>query len=328
MQGVMTQTCSVASVTVATNAGHLLPRQLDALQRQSRKLDEIIVVDNASTDDTVDMLASQYPEVKVLSLPENGGVGGGYAAGLKYAAITKKYNWAWLLDDDSVPPPDGLQKLLEGQQYLDESKDPVAVLAPLCVDSKTSMSYPAMSWQGGRLVPNPGDPGEPLTFVDCVISSGSLIRREAVEAVGLPRADFFMDFVDYEYCLRLRRHGFRIAVVRDSILDHEIGALTTFNILGRNIFWADHAPWREYYMARNETFTIWQYYPQRITKAFVVYKFAHHALGIVLLGQQKLACLSMMCRGFLDGRSGRLGIRFLPGQLDQPHPLDAVHAVK
>ena len=72
----MTSTHSVASVTVATNAAHLLPRQLDALKRQSRKLDEIVVVDNASTDDTVDMLASQYPEVKVLRLPENGGVGG------------------------------------------------------------------------------------------------------------------------------------------------------------------------------------------------------------------------------------------------------------
>jgi len=324
----MTKTCSVASVTVATNAGHLLPRQLDALKQQSRKLDEIIVVDNASTDDTVDMLASQYPDVRVLSLPENGGVGGGYAAGLTYAAITKKYSWAWLLDDDSVPPPDGLQKLLEGLQHLDESTDPIAILAPLCVDSKTSTSYPGLSWLGGRLVPTPGDPSQPLTFVDSVISSGSLVRREAVEAVGLPRVDFFMDFVDYEYCLRLRRHGFRVAVVRDSILDHEIGAQRTFNILGRKKFWADHAPWREYYMARNETFTIWQHYPQLITKAFAGYKFAHHALGIVLFGKQKLACLGMMCRGFLDGRAGRLGIRFLPGKLEQPHPLAAIHAIK
>ncbi len=309
----MTSTHSVASITVATNAAHLLPRQLDALKRQSRKLDEIVVVDNASTDDTVDMLASQYPEVKVLRLPENSGVGGGYAAGLAYAAITQKHNWAWLLDDDSVPPPDGLQKLFEGLQYLDESTGPTAILAPLCVDSKTSTSYPGLSWQSGRLVPTPGDPSQPLTFVDAVISSGSLVRREAVEAVGMPRVDFFMDFVDYEYCLRLRRNGFRIAVVRDSILDHEIGAQTTFNILGRKKFWAVHAPWREYYMARNETFTIWQDYPQLITKLSVVYKFAHHALGIVLLGKQRLACLRMMCCGFLDGRAGRLGIRVLPG---------------
>ena len=53
-----------------------------------------------------------------------------------------------------------------------------------------------------------------------VISSGSLIRREGVEVAGLPRRDFFIDFVDYEQCLRLRRHGFQIAVVNDSTLEH------------------------------------------------------------------------------------------------------------
>jgi len=326
----MTQTYSVASVTVATNAARILPRQLDALNQQSRKLDEIIVVDNASSDGTVDMLATQYPEVTVLSLPKNGGVGGGYAAGLAHAAITKKYSWTWLLDDDSVPPPDGLQKLLDVLQYLAEGTVRTAILAPVCVDLKTSTAYPGLSWQGGRLLPTPEDPSQPLTFVDSAISAGSLIRREAVEAVGLPCVDFFMDFVDYEYCLRLRRHGFRIAVVRDSILDHEIGAQTTFNILGRKKFWADHAPWREYYMARNETFTMWQHYPQLMTKAFVVYKFAHHALGIVLLGKQKLACLKMMYRGFLDGRAGRLGIRFLPEKAEQSkqYPLEPLHPVK
>jgi rhamnosyltransferase len=159
----------------------------------------------------------------------------------------------------------------------------------------------------------PVDAIEPITFVDCVISSGSLIRREGVEAVGLPRVDFFMDFVDYEYCLRLRRHGFRVAIVRDSILDHEIGELKTFNILGRKKYWGDHAPWREYYMARNETFTIWKNYPQFATKLSVLRRLLHHALGIVLFGKRKLSCLTMMWRGFHDGRAGRLGKRVLPG---------------
>ena len=44
-----------------------------------------------------------------------------------------------------------------------------------------------------------------------------------VEAIGLPRADFFMDFFDFEYCLRARSHGYRIAVITRSKLAHEIG---------------------------------------------------------------------------------------------------------
>jgi GT2 family glycosyltransferase len=307
----MPQPRSVASVTVATNACHLLPRQLDALRQQSPKIDEIIVVDNASTDGTVEMLSTRHPDVTVLRLPENGGVGGAYAAGLRHAAFSKRHDWIWLLDDDSVPPGDGLESLLAGLQQAGEAGS-IAVLAPVCVDPETSVSWPGLSWQDGRLTAKQADPAEPLIFVDCVISSGSLIHRDAVEAVGLPRADFFMDFVDYEYCLRLRRHGFRVAIVRDTILEHEVGGLTTVHLLGLKKSWSVHAPWREYYMARNETFTMWQYYPKLVTKGHVLYRLTRHAIGILLFGKQKLDCLAMQWRGFMDGRAGKLGIRFLP----------------
>jgi rhamnosyltransferase len=309
----MTQDYSIASVTVATNAAHLLPRQLEALKKQSHKLNEIVVVDNASSDGSVEMLATRYPEVKVLRLPTNSGVGGAYAAGLNYTALVKRHRWTWLLDDDSVPSHDGLQNLLSGLRHLAEGTAEPAVLAPVCVHLKTSVSVPGMLWRDGRLVPEFQNRNEPLTFVDCVISSGSLIQRDAVAAVGLPRADFFMDFVDFEYCLRMRRHGFRIAMVRDSILEHEVGTVTTINVLGWKKVWADHAPWREYYMARNETFTMWQYDPRFITKGFVLYRLARHSLGIFLFGKQKWACLSKQYLGFKDGSAGRLGIRFLPG---------------
>jgi glycosyltransferase involved in cell wall biosynthesis len=64
----MQQTLSIASVTVAYNAAHILPRQIDALFRQTHPLQEIIVVDNASTDGTAAMLAKNYPQVTVLRM--------------------------------------------------------------------------------------------------------------------------------------------------------------------------------------------------------------------------------------------------------------------
>ena len=291
----------------------MLKQHLESLRRQSQALDEIVVVDNASTDETLHFLASEYPEVTVVPLPANAGVGGGLAAGLAYAALDKKYDWTWIFDQDSVPAPDALERLLSGLQHLDDAEESTAILAPVCVNPETGMTYPALSWRGSRFVTVPVSPTQPVMFVDMVISSGSLMRQEAIAEAGLPRKDFFMDFVDYEHCLRLRRHGFRIAVVRDSILEHAIGAPTTFNILGRDKSWADHAPWREYYMARNEVFTIWQYRPKLATKTFVWYRLTHHLLGILLFGKSKLECFRMIWRGFLDGRAGRLGIRYLPG---------------
>ncbi len=307
---------SIASVTVAYNGARLLPRHLDALKLQTRKLDEIIVVNNASSDDTLNLLAAQYPEIKVLNMPENGGVGGGYAAGLEYAAVTKKYDWVWLFDQDSVPGRNGLERLLSGLQLVCSDAESVAILAPVCIDPETKLTTPGLSWRGGRLCATPEDPSQRITLVDSVISSGSLMRREAVEAAGLPRADFFMDFVDHEHCFRLRRHGFRIAVVRDSVLDHVLGDPSKVKFLGWTKGFTDHPPWREYYMTRNEVFTIWRYYPKWKIKGFVLYRQARHALDVLLFGKRKANCLTMMYRGFLDGLAGRLGIRFLPDGLN------------
>lgn len=310
----MTRTFSIASVTVSTNAARILPRQLDALKRQTRKLDEIIVVDNASADGTRELLAAQYPEVTVLNLPENRGVGGALSAGLAYTTTIKKHDWTWLLDDDSVPLPDGLQRLLGGFQQLGEATSDIAILAPVAVHQETQLATPGYLWRNGLRLPGVEATNQEVFFADIVISSGTLIRKEAIETVGLPRADFFMDFVDHELCLRLRRHGYRIAVVTGCRLSHAIGEPRRINFFGFQKAWSDHAPWREYYMTRNEIFTIWAFYPDWKTKSSVMRRLFRHAVGVLLFGEQKISCLRMMWQGFLDGCAGRLGIRFLPDQ--------------
>src|SRR5581483_11401797 len=260
---------SVASVTVATNAAQVLSRQLDALKQQTRKIDEIIVVDNASSDGTRELLATKYPEVTLLKLPDNRGVGGAFSAGLEYTN-QKKHDWTWLLDDDSVPPLEGLQQLLSGLNQLADDRKDIAILAPLIVHEQTQLTTPGYLWRHGLHRP-PTEPSESeISFVDVVISSGTLIRTKVIEQVGLPRADFFMDFVDHELCLRLRRHGYRIAVVASCRLDHSLGDPRKLNLFGIEKSWTDHLPWREYYMTRNEVFTIWTYYPDWKTKSSIV----------------------------------------------------------
>ena len=307
------QPLSIASVTVAFNGAHILRQHLQALKNQSRSLDEIVVVDNASTDETRQLLATEFPDVTVLPLPRNVGIAGGLAAGLAYAALQQKHDWVWTFDQDSIPASDTLACLVAGLEHVPETDDSIAILAPLCAHPDTQTPYPSLRWQRWRFVPVEISANDPITFVDMVISSGSLVRQAAVQQAGLPRQDLFMDFVDYEYCLRLRQHGFRIAVVPKSTLQHAIGSPATFKFMGLQKRWADHAPWREYYITRNEIFTMWRYFPTMPAKIFVLRKIAQHAIGILLFGKEKLRCLRMIWRGFLDGRAGRLGIRFVPG---------------
>lgn len=300
---------SIASVTVAYNSASVLPRHLQALEQQSRRLDEIIVVDNASTDATRRILVENFPHVTVIEMSQNTGAGGGFAEGLRYAVERRGHDWVWLFDHDSLPHPAGLKQLLSVLPGLEGRGLRAGILAPLPVHEGVGLDYPGLLWRHGWRRPGPQADREAISLVDAVISSGSLVSREAILDAGLPRADFFIDFVDFEHCLRLRRHGFAIAVVRKTRLAHTIGSPRIVRIVGHSRPWADHAPWREYYIARNQTFTVWSEYPDWRSKASVLRRLARHALGIAAFGREKSRCLTMMWRGFLDGRAGRLGIR-------------------
>jgi GT2 family glycosyltransferase len=303
---------SVASVTVAYNAARGLPQKIDALLRQTRPLQEIIVVDNGSTDGTSTMLRQRYPQVKILTMAENLGMAGAWAAGLAYAALEKRHDWTWTFDDDSVPNDDTLELLLQGWRSLDGLPGEVGMLAPLPIHRETGIGYLPLLWRDGFVRPSADLLGKPIWFADLVIVSGCLVRREVVEKVGLPRADFFMDFFDFEYCLRARSQGYRIAVIMRSRLNHEIGNARKVRLPGYSRLWPDHAPWREYYISRNMTYAGWWLYPSRRTKQFIVRHLLRHAAGVLLFGSHKLVGLKRLVQGFQDGRRAQLGARFRP----------------
>jgi rhamnopyranosyl-N-acetylglucosaminyl-diphospho-decaprenol beta-1,3/1,4-galactofuranosyltransferase len=303
---------SVASVTVAYNDASVLPRQIDALLRQKRPLQEIIVVDNASTDGTRALLASRYPQVTVLPMPGNFGVGGAVGVGMSYAALDRRHDWVLTLDADSAPENDALEGLLQAVESLKDNDREIGMVAPLAVHRETGTCYPPLLWRDGFVKPSTELIEQPIWFADMVMGSGCMIRREVVEKIGVPRADFFMYFLDYEYCLRARSHGYKILIVRASRIAHEVGKARPIQLFGYSALWPDHAPWHEYYMSRNLTYAVWWLYPNGRTKRFVLRHLLRHAAGAVLFGSNKLACLRRMAQGFADGRRGSLGIRFLP----------------
>lgn len=297
---------SVASVTVAYNGRHLLARHFEALLQQKARLSEIIVVDNASSDGTADFLSSNYPEITLLRLSANEGVAGGYAAGLQYAICEKGYGWAWMLDQDSVPHPETLSQLLDTWEAVD-GREQIGIIAPLPVDAQTEVPCSPFLWRDQQIeVPVTEDSG-PVCFVDMVISSGSLISSAAVQRAGLPRKDFFIDFVDFEHCLRLRQHGFKIAVATRCRMPHTIGVPRTVKLFHKTYLWETHVPWRDYYKVRNRVFVVWHEFPSMRAKLFVIRKFIKQAAGTLLLDPDKLLRLRFMLKGLRHGIQGRLG---------------------
>ena len=299
---------------MAYNHAGVLPRQIDSLLRQTRPLEEVVVVDNASTDCTRELLAERYPQVTVLAMPENLGIAA-VGAGMTYAALEKRYDWVLTFDADSAPHSDLIETLLQGVESLGNGAEEVGMAAPLCIHKETGTCYPPLFWRDGFVKPTAELLRQPVWFADLVLCSGSIVRREVVEKIGVPRADFFMCFLDYEYCLRLRSQGYKIAVVTRARLDHEVGKSRRVRFPGYSGLWSDHAPWYEYYLSRNLTYAAWWLYPNHRTKWFLFRHLIRHAGGSLLFGSNKLACLRKMAQGFCDGRRGKLGIRFRPDQL-------------
>jgi GT2 family glycosyltransferase len=299
---------SIASVTVSRNPGGMLSEHMKALLYQTRPLNEIIVIDNASTDGTVDTLRRCYPQVTLLPLHTNTGVGGAYATSLTYA-VGRKHDWIWLFDQDSLPQPNALELLVNHLNDGTPENSSLGVVATLPVNPETGQAYFGWRWDGSFVRVPDGERSAPFCYVDTTISSGSLIRRDVVERVGLPRSDFFMDFVDHEYNLRIRRHGFKIAIVPCSVMFHSLGKTRAFRFLGRTHMRATEATWRHFYMSRNETYTVWHEFGTFKSRWFLLARLAKKALMVLFLDPQKMSKMKMIWAGFWDGVRGRMGIR-------------------
>jgi rhamnopyranosyl-N-acetylglucosaminyl-diphospho-decaprenol beta-1,3/1,4-galactofuranosyltransferase len=293
---------SVASITVTWNGTGAIPGHLEALKRQTVPLAELVVVDNASTDGTLQAVQSSFPDVTCLSLRENGGVGGGFATGLEYA-IKRNHEWFWLFDQDSVTEPRALEKLLDALGTLAERPDHIGIVAPLLVDPECGIEHVGYLWRD-RLVRVPEEQAQlPVLFVDTVMSSGSLIHRDVLDRAGLPRADFFMDWVDHEYNLRVRRQGFRIAQVRASIVYHRLGEVqhvTSFFKRKPAVRLAEPL-WRRYFMTRNETFTCWHLFGTTRSRFLLLLRLLRHTASNAWHEERRLQNLRTVWTGFWDG---------------------------
>lgn len=295
-------------MTVSRNGRGVLSKHLALLVAQTRALNEIIVVDNASTDGTRELLRDNYPSVTVIGLPQNEGVSGGYAAGLAHA-VERGHDWIWMLDQDSSPSLDAIEVLLSTAGKFSESER-LGLIAPLPFNELSGTPYSFFLWRDGQVEAVRRD--EEVTLADMVISSGSLIRAEAVVTAGLPRRDLFMDFVDYEHCLRLRRHGFLIGVAGRCVMAHRIGHPRTVKLLGKSIERSTHASWRDYYKVRNRAFVVWHLLPSLRAKLFVMRQFVRQLVGALAWDPDKLSRVRFMWRGLRDGIRGRLGITVRP----------------
>jgi len=212
----------------------------------------ILIIDNASTDSTLDVIVDlSLPDVAVMPLPENYGVAKAYNLGIEHAA-GMGVEWIFMLDQDSLCSPSDLDDLLTTAEQLVQEGRQVGAVCP----TARSIQFPDVihhpyRWNGFRLEPvSDGESDGPPVAVASAITSGTLYRVKALQAVGGFREDYFIDFVDHECHIRLLNAGWAFWWLKKATLYHHLGTIQRITADG---LWIEHAPFRYYYMARNMT---------------------------------------------------------------------------
>lgn len=203
----MTILSKTTAVVVTFNRSGKLMKVLDALKAQTLPPDEVLVVDNASTDDTEALVAGRaadMPSLRYLRLPQNIGGAGGFHEGMK-AAYAQGANYFWISDDDAYPEPDALAKLLDALGTFEVQtgwRPGFACSRVEWIDQTLcEMNTPHPVWDWPRFVA----PGQPWALVDSCSFVSCLVPRWAVKAHGLPIKEYFIWFDDAEYTRRLAR---------------------------------------------------------------------------------------------------------------------------
>lgn len=208
-------------MVVAYNRRDLLQEALDGLHAQSRPVAEIVVIDNASTDDSATIARAHPAGVDLVCLETNTGGAGGFAVGIARAIIEHEADLVWLMDDDTVPTRTALAELLEVRAALGER--------PTILGSRvvwTDGSDHPMNRPRRRL----GAPSSPLEDEWDIVPVRSasfvsmLVDAEDVRASGLPVVDYFIWNDDFEFSSRLLRDGIGYYCNR-SIVVHKTKAL-------------------------------------------------------------------------------------------------------
>lgn len=200
------------------------------------QVEKVFLVDNHSDNiEEVKKMLEQFPVCELIENEKNAGIATALNQ-LMSEAQNQGYAWLLTLDDDSVCEKDMVKKLTA---YMD--KPYAGIVCPRATDDKMS-----------ALVKS-GNPQ--VTTVDSCITAGSLTSIEAWNAIGKFDDKMFIDFVDIEYCTRLREHGYRIYQVNSTCIHQQYGNISgEFSILGRTFYLFNYSPIRVYYSVRNQIY--------------------------------------------------------------------------
>lgn len=278
-----------------------LARLVDLLKAVSSQTGSVVVVDNGSTEDVAGSLAAQFgPDVDVVSLRTNLGIAAAHNVGIRWAR-GRGARYVLLMDQDSVPEPNMVQALKMAHENLVAAGNKVAAVGPRSKDRQTGYLSPHVRFAGFRFAPVTCEPGQSVVLTDVLISSGSFISIDVLDAVGEMDERLFIDQVDIEWVLRARAKGYQAWGHCEAAMSHSLGEQRRRVWLGR---WREiplHKPFRYYYMFRNSVLLQRRDYPCRDWRRVDTIRLLQMLVFVTMFHPQRFRALRSMLRGLWDG---------------------------
>lgn len=272
------------------------------------QVDKIWLVDNASSQSLANWVSGLpwLGKLELVQMPANLGLGAAQNAGIQLARSAGATH-VLILDQDSQPMPDMVDRLLAASNQLQSAGVPVAAVSPVYADSATgpASGFVRLGWLD--LIMQTALPGQDVVEADFVISSGSLIPVSVLDDIGPMDESLFIDHVDTEWCLRAQSKGYKLFGVPGARMVHTLGDRRTriWFLRWRNVPY--HSPFRYYYILRNSLLMQRRPYMPLKWRVAEFIRCVRVFCFYGLFAPQRGACLRMMLRGIADGLRGVSG---------------------
>ena len=283
---------SIYAVFVSYNPQSSFVQNVQSLLDQGAR---VILVDNGSDAESLANLRAFDQDRQVITIlnQNNLGIATALNQGIR-EALALGADWLFTFDQDSLAPHNFVEAMTTAWAELEAQGVPLGCLGP--------------SW--GLSVSREKEElkGSDYSFPDYLISSGMLIRNSLVREIGFFRDDYFIDYVDVEFCLRCRDHRLQIAQFAGVQLVHHLGNTQEHLFIGNKIQATHHNYIRRYYITRNRIFT-WKTYARKYPRWFSgdLWAFFSETAKILMVESDKKRKIQSIITGVRDALRGRSG---------------------
>ena len=285
----------IAAVVVTFNRKEYLVKNIEALLKQGTPEMDILIIDNASTDGTKETIQKYIDADQIIysNTGKNLGGAGGFNYGIRYA-YEHQYDFIWIMDDDTYPHPDALQKFLAADQKLGGDYGYLAGKVLWKDGSWCNMNTPKYSGNNEKQ-------GYKQIHQSSFVSM--FIPRKTVAKYGLPIKEFFIwgDDVEYTRRIALKEASY---LVEDSQVLHD-----TKNNVGSDIVYDDERLERYRYAYRNEMYiALHENWKRRVYQRLKIW---YHIAKILLHSSQKKKKIQLIRSASAEGKHFNPSIEYV-----------------